>query len=133
MSLKIAKDYFDNNYSDQIDLFQLSEDGEFYERTIAENDLELSFDDDLDGKRWFLFVEVKVDGQLYSIFDRSLRPSTFNSTHNLLSLEIVLSHTMAPTSNGFQLSDSTRIKFVEESLDFQCRYARQVVSSLSLV
>ena len=51
MSLKIAKDYFDNNYSDQIDLFQLSEDGEFYERTIAENDLELSFDDDLDGKR----------------------------------------------------------------------------------
>ena len=74
-----------------------------------------------------------MDVQLYSIFDRSLRPSTFNSTHNLLSLEIVLSHTMAPTSNGFQLSDSTRIKFVEESLDFQCRYARQVVSSLSLV
>ena len=53
MSLKIEREYFENNLIDQSDLFQLSSDGTFYTRTISENDLELSFDDITDGERYF--------------------------------------------------------------------------------
>ena len=51
MSLKIEREYFENNLIDQSDLFQLSSEGTFYTRTISEHDLELSFDDITDGER----------------------------------------------------------------------------------
>ena len=49
LTYKIAKQYFDNNLSDQTDSFTLNADGDFYERTIDENDLSLSFDANSDG------------------------------------------------------------------------------------
>ena len=49
LSFKIAKTYFDDNLSDQIDSFTLNDDGDFYERTIAENDLTLEFSSETDG------------------------------------------------------------------------------------
>ena len=60
MSMKIAREYFENYLSEETD-FELSSDGAFYERTIPENDLALSFDDNMDGK-WFHSVISKVNG-----------------------------------------------------------------------
>ena len=48
MTFAIEQSYFENNLSDQINEFVLA-DG-FYSRTIAENDLEVGFDADNDGK-----------------------------------------------------------------------------------
>ena len=48
LSFKIAKAYFDNNLSDQVDLFTLNADGDYYERTIAASDLTLEFSSDTD-------------------------------------------------------------------------------------
>ena len=50
LSMKIAREYFEMYLSEETDLFELSPDGAFYERTIPENDLELSFDNNLDGE-----------------------------------------------------------------------------------
>ena len=50
MSMKIAREYFEMYLSEETDLFELSPDGAFYERTIPENDLALSFDNNLDGE-----------------------------------------------------------------------------------
>ena len=49
LSFKIAKTYFDANLSDQTDSFTLNDDGDFYERTIAQNDLTLEFSSETDG------------------------------------------------------------------------------------
>ena len=49
MSVKICRQYFENYLSEETD-FELSSDGAFYERTVPENDLALSFDDKMDGK-----------------------------------------------------------------------------------
>ena len=54
--MKIAREYFEMYLSEETDLFELSPDGAFYERTIPENDLELSFDNNLDGELWLLWV-----------------------------------------------------------------------------
>ena len=50
LSMKIAREYFDIYLSDETDLFELSPDGAFYERSIPESDLTLSFDNNLDGE-----------------------------------------------------------------------------------
>ena len=55
LSFKIAKFYFDNNLSDQADSFTLNADGDFYERTIAQSDLSLSFDTESDGKQVYQY------------------------------------------------------------------------------
>ena len=56
LSLKIAQDYFENNLSDPDDQFQRN--GDFYERTIGEDDLTLSFSDNADGKNFFFKITV---------------------------------------------------------------------------
>jgi len=35
------------------------------------------------------------------------------------------------TSSSLELSDGQRIRFAQENIDFQCRYARRVVSAIS--
>ena len=50
LSMKIAREYFEMYLSEETDLFELSQDGAYYERTIPENDLTLSFDNYLDGE-----------------------------------------------------------------------------------
>ena len=50
LSMKITREYFENYLSEEMDSFQLSQDGTFYERTIQENDLTLSFDNVMDGE-----------------------------------------------------------------------------------
>lgn len=50
LSMKIAREYFENYLSNETNLFELSPDGGYYERTIPENDLALSFDDETDGE-----------------------------------------------------------------------------------
>ena len=58
LSYQISKQFFDDNLADQTDSFDLveNEDGAFYVRKIAENDLEASFDPETDGKTiGFLF------------------------------------------------------------------------------
>ena len=48
LTFAIEQTYFENNLSDQINDFVLA-DG-FYSRTVADNELEIGFDDDTDGK-----------------------------------------------------------------------------------
>ena len=60
MSVKICRQYFENYLSEETD-FELSSDGAFYERTVPENELALSFDDYMDGKS-FHSVISKVNG-----------------------------------------------------------------------
>ena len=52
LSYQISKQFFDENLADQTDSFDLAEneDGAFYVRTIAENDLEAAFEPGTDGK-----------------------------------------------------------------------------------
>lgn len=50
LSMKITREYFENYLSEEMDLFHLSQDGAFYERTMQENDLTLSFDNVMDGE-----------------------------------------------------------------------------------
>ena len=50
LSMKIVKEYFEMYLSEETDLFELSPDGAYYERTIRESDLTLSFDNYLDGE-----------------------------------------------------------------------------------
>merc|ERR1711990_669223 len=95
MSMKITREYFEMYLSEETDLFELSPDGAFYERTIAENDLALSFDSNLD--------------------------------------EIILSYTLMTTSSSLEINDGQLIRFAQENIDFQCRYARRVVSAISYI
>ena len=60
MSVKICRQYFENYLSEETG-FELSSDGAFYERTVPENELALSFDDNMDGKS-FHSVISKVNG-----------------------------------------------------------------------
>ena len=55
MSLRIAQDYFENNLSDPEDQFQLN--GDYYERTVSEDDLVFSFSESADGKRFILILK----------------------------------------------------------------------------
>ena len=48
LSFKIAQDYFENNLNDQADSYVLN--NGFYERTIPEDELSLTFDSETDGK-----------------------------------------------------------------------------------
>jgi len=48
LTFAIEQTYFENNLSDQINEFVLA-DG-FYSRTVDENELEIGFDTDTDGK-----------------------------------------------------------------------------------
>ena len=54
LSFKIAKDFFENSLMDQVDSFTLNADQDFYERTVSENDLVLSFDPNSDGEPFFV-------------------------------------------------------------------------------
>ena len=54
LTFGIAQAYFENNLSDQANDFTLT-DG-FYWRTIPENELELGFDNDTDGKLYQLML-----------------------------------------------------------------------------
>ena len=40
--------------------------------------------------------------------------------------DILLKYTLAISSTGFQLNDATPIIFVDDSVVFQCKYARSV-------
>ena len=52
LSYQISEEWFDENLADQKDFFDLVEndEGAFYVRNIAENDLEANFDPETDGK-----------------------------------------------------------------------------------
>ena len=103
LTFQIVKEYFDEKLSDQANNFKLTNgpNGAFYERTIPEDDLTLSFDSEKDGKlqscgkiialRTILKIHVKI---IYSA--------------------ILLSYTLelASSSTNFQLSDGVSIGFV---------------------
>ena len=50
LSFKIAGDFFENNLSDETDSYTFNADTNFYERTVAASDLDLSFDSQSDGE-----------------------------------------------------------------------------------
>ena len=57
LSYQISKEFFDENLADEKDSFDLVEndEGAFYVRNIAENDLEANFDPETDGKSTVFF------------------------------------------------------------------------------
>ena len=93
LSFKIAKTYFDDNLSDQIDSFTLNEDGDFYERTIAQNDLTLEFSSETDGQPFHFYF--KLTNQVFFIKNHS---------------DIILSYSQAVTSNSFLLNEDIAIR-----------------------
>ena len=72
LSFKIAKAYFDNNLSDQVDLFTLNADGDYYERTIAASDLTLEFSSDTDCEL-FQFFNFYLTNRGLSVVKKLLR------------------------------------------------------------
>ena len=52
---------------------------------------------------------------------------------NLHYSDIILSYTLQTTSSSIQVDGDTWIMFAPENVNFQCRYARKVVSATSLV
>ena len=62
LSYQISKEFFDENLADEKDSFDLVEndEGAFYVRNIAENDLEANFDPETDGKTIGFFILCKV-------------------------------------------------------------------------
>jgi len=85
LTFAIAQAYFENNLSGQVNDFTLA-DG-FYWRTIPENELELGFDDDTDGKLYqFILSEF----------------------HHVL--DITLSYTIETESHLFQANANTGIR-----------------------
>ena len=52
MSFRIAQDYFENNLSDPDSQFQRN--GDYFERTVGEDDLTFSLSESADGKNFVL-------------------------------------------------------------------------------
>ena len=106
MTFRIAHDYFENNLKDQQDDYTFVDgpNGGFHQRIIQQDDLTLSFDSVTDGTLL-----------LFLIF----------WLQNFFS-DILLKYTLAISSTGFQLNDATPIIFVDDSVVFQCKYARSV-------
>ena len=104
MTFRIAHDYFENNLKDQQDNYTFVDgpNGGFYERIIQEDDLTLSFES---------------DGTLLLCLIFWLQ--------NFFS-DILLKYSLPISSSGFQLNDGTPIIFVDDSIVFQCKFARTV-------
>ena len=79
--------------NDKADDFTLNADGDFYERTVAASDLDLSFDSESDGKYCY-FLQ-----------------SHFFTHELLIILDILLSYSLGVTSSQIELSDSSSIRF----------------------
>ena len=86
MTVGIAQEYFDNNLAGTTG-FALDEENGIYTKTIEETDLNFEFSADTDGKceRDFDFI--------LSYF-----------------LEIILSHSVATTSTGFSISETSAVR-----------------------
>ena len=91
---------------DQIDSFNLNTAGDFYERTVAEKDLVLSFDPNTDGELVKPYANFD-----YLLLLRLVISESFNNFKILLISDILLSFTQAITSNGFKIDDSTGVRF----------------------
>ena len=93
MTIQIAQDWFDNNISEQQG-YTLDSDNEVYTKTIDEVDLNFEFSTDTDGE---CSEEQKQDGKTFFHLEFS---------------DIILSHTVAVTSTGFAIDDTTSIRSV---------------------
>ena len=125
MTVGIAQEYFDNNLAGTTG-FALDQENGIYTKTIEETDLNFEFSADTDGKceRDFDFIL----SNFFRYYTESLGSNNLNGIFNKRNICCKVN-----PSQNLRVVPIKKLSFAEDSILFQCRYARSVSVDSSFV